>query len=320
MAGLLNHILHDTPLKNELFSHFGMQALLGLDQTSRSLHAPAKQELEDRLKMPFEWFADAEGMKNVMKATGAVFSGSAILHIIAGLRGGWEPSDLDTYVAPGGWRQLVEYLVVREGYQIKKTYRRRPGGGKDQSGPSESGYYTTSLRIRSVTKLIKVFEGPRGIRIERRMDIVESQTTQAIRPIFDFASTLVMNWMTFDSRVHIMYADLTHSGVGMLIKPFSKKEQNRQLAWAAKYELRGFTCLAGPALLETKCGWACPSVSRSVGDGGCMVVHSGGTGGGGGVSNVCWRLQVAAKGNGNLNSGDCGNAKCPHYHAHVSLL
>ena len=122
----------------------------------------------------------------------AIVSGSFVLHLL--LRPThWVPSDMDIYIPAGGYRVFRQDL----GRLLALT---------DVPTNFPPGY--DGLPVRTVTT---AHTGNRIVRFQ----LIESPSRAADRPITEFHSTLLMNFMAHD-HMAVAYPVRTKNGIGIL--------------------------------------------------------------------------------------------------------
>ena len=142
--------------------------------------------------LPF--FVNTKQFFEIMCTCDAVISGSVALHFLpATNQTNWTPTDLDLYMPKANVHQLVS-LLGDHGYQVVHQ------GEVDNSPYTHSNIHTmVSLSNNSI----------------RKIDVVVSKRVAAAAPIFQFHSTIVMNFVS-PSRYFCAYPALTFHGLSMV--------------------------------------------------------------------------------------------------------
>lgn len=225
----------ETPFKDALLKQISpkdlifMSAISGDMQTMVDRHL--RQSLEDLLAQFVTYPSD---LRDLMRSTRSVISGSVALWFICGGPASWFPSDCDVYTPIGQASSVVTFLKTRMGYTVDEDptadgYRRLEGHGpSDASYPERQGEIFV---IRSLTRLVNENMG-------RYINIFESSTLSALQPIPRFWSTLQANYISADSLC-VAYPFLTMNGKGC-ITPTGLTPVGNLLVVIEKYRKRGF--------------------------------------------------------------------------------
>lgn len=275
---------------DSLLFNADLDAIGGLSRTSQTLRNRVGIHVGHRIAETFQPFVDdVEDFQATLTETNSVVSGSAALHAV--FPKAWEPCDMDVYTPLGQADAMIEHLVQVENYHVVNDYTvPGPGDAQDEAddppnenvpGPQEHAdgnnhpplytqQYTTNHHIHRV---IRIERAPPATHLgpSRFIDVVESTETSAIAPIADFISTFVMNWITGDKEIWVMYPKLTLRGLGVMNGKRDGRQSEKQDAWRKKYEDRGYLAYDSTAALDEPCGEACPARVRRAGDVGCLV-------------------------------------------------
>ncbi|KAH7931035.1 hypothetical protein BV22DRAFT_1042808 [Leucogyrophana mollusca] len=166
-----------------------------------------------------KFIADLASFDDTLRATSSVISGSVALQFLLPQDATrWPSTDLDIYTTAAGYKGVADALLC-EKYILISTGSSRP-------------CYTQST-IRTVFTFAKG-----GLRI----DVVISASACAILPIFQFHSTIVMNYLSADSFFSA-YPLFTNQFRG-LVNPMSMKDGRHTMKVVCalvKYENRGFS-------------------------------------------------------------------------------
>ncbi|KAG1792674.1 uncharacterized protein HD556DRAFT_1444348 [Suillus plorans] len=186
--------------------------------------------------------SDTEHFITLLRRTDAVVSGSCALNIVQAKEGATEINDLDIYTT----LQKFEDLEL-------------------PSPPP--GPYNTS----GIAKLFRFQKGKQNV------DIIVTNLASAVAPVFQFHSTIVMNFISADV-IFCAYPAWTLDMLG-LIHPRTYKQNGTNYATIqglAKYMQRGFTLYSDIGELsphDNRCvkTYYCPHVSRSTNDKGKLA-------------------------------------------------
>ncbi|KAI6004663.1 hypothetical protein EDD15DRAFT_2155331 [Pisolithus albus] len=165
-----------------------------------------------------QYFANGDNFKAMLRSCDAIISGSTALHLLLpeyGTR--WTPKDLDIYVPLATSTALLNRLHY-EGYTI------------DNQVHMNDVSYTYS----HVHEVVVLCKGP------NKIDVVISRTSTALTPIFQFHSTVVMNFVSADT-FFCSYPRLTLRRLSMVNAGplYCSPHRRRVLDAVRKYQSRG---------------------------------------------------------------------------------
>jgi hypothetical protein len=138
-----------------------------------------------RLITPF--FGDVDRFLDILTETRSVISGSqALIFMTPAYQGCWVPNDMDLYTSNIHYWTLLCFLERECGY---KTQEGKPGVVRNMGYEEEEriGKYNSVGGIKYVTSLRKG---------NRKVDIIISDRSASIYPIFFFHTTLVQNFIS----------------------------------------------------------------------------------------------------------------------------
>ena len=192
------------------------------------------------LKFKLHWTT----LQSVMKATGAVISGSAALAVLFG--GEFMPQDLDFYVNEKGFTTMLTFLM-NQNYQVTT------------SGP----YYKSQKKYTKSPKILTLKYKNENVKI----DLITTTEKQLLNTITQFHSTLVMNYIASYGIV-CLYPKWTLKKNGLIT------DKNIPFEILDKYRLRGFKMAFDSSELigyedDHECGKhiCCPKFKRNLQDG-----------------------------------------------------
>ena len=231
---------------------------------------------------------DVDGLREMMRMTSSVVSGSAALWYLLGSPQDWMPDDLDILVPESRFLDVVTFLTKIDGAEF---------GGVIE--PVEWPYPSEACLARAIIKT------PKGT-----LDVLQSARESSLYPIPFYWSTHLMNALTADA-LYCAYPGLTLTGQGVF--PTHTGEFVGPLS-EAKHRNRGFTVHAHAKEVWDGAGEsgncmgmiACSRRERYFGDEKTFVVPLGrGTV----KSSVAW---LAERGTAawRLGGAGCGNARC----------
>ena len=192
------------------------------------------------LKFKLHWMT----LQSVMKATGAVISGSAALAIL--FENMFMPQDFNFYVNEKGFRTMLIFLT-NQNYQVTTS---RP-------------YYESQKKYTKSPMILTLKYKNEDMKI----DLITTTEEQVLNTITRFHSTVVMNYIAFYGIV-CLYPDWTLRKIGLMT------EENISSEIVNKYRLRGFEIASTSSELtgyndNHECGKhiCCPKFKRNLQDG-----------------------------------------------------
>ncbi|KAI0745184.1 hypothetical protein C8Q76DRAFT_607138, partial [Earliella scabrosa] len=153
-------------------------------QTSRAYYTVVATVLRARYTACVSPFViDVEHFSELLRASGAIISGSAALHFFhPDLH--WQPLDLDIYVSERMFHTFIATVAKDEQLRFQLL-------------PAVSGSGRSSIAGGNGIRDVFRFRTPTG----RHVDIVRSSTSNPVTPLRAFWTTLVMNFLTPDGCV-----------------------------------------------------------------------------------------------------------------------
>ncbi len=178
-----------------------------------SLASTLERHLRDRFGVTVSPFVrDVEGLKDLMREKDIVILGSLVLQFLDPLFvRSWPsgPGDMDLYTPLRAHQEVVNYMVLKEGYTVKMQHiadntpaeliHLLPTNSEDNPRVRH-GYLDNWKNIAIISTLEK---GRKSI------DVVGSRSRSPLQPILSFHSTLVMNAISPD-LVFTAYPELTY--------------------------------------------------------------------------------------------------------------
>jgi hypothetical protein len=212
-----------------------------------ALNSILNEAIEDLLatfvtSLLHRWTEDPLGLRGIMHENRAVISGSSAVWLLDRFPSQWEPNDLDIYTPFSRARPFIEYFTS-QGYNLfsqSKTKIQNPYNDDEE---------------HRIIDLATVFKMERG---HRRIDILESMTESAVRPISDFHTTLVMNYISAGT-IHILYPRLFFEKKVFL----NRAKYTSSNDYIEKYRKRGFEICGGNQVETKLLGGTCPYIERT---------------------------------------------------------
>ncbi|KAG1859901.1 hypothetical protein C8R48DRAFT_774615 [Suillus tomentosus] len=244
-------------LRENIFDSFDLAELSSLATVTPTLHTDVDEYIQRRKRIIFARFmSHIDAFVGLLQGTGAVVSGSCALNLVQAREGAVAINDLDVYTTIQNFDEFVRFFTETEHYTMKRNFHRPPPGPYNTTG---------------IAKLFRLENNGRNV------DIIVTNLSSAISPIFQFHSTVVMNFISAEA-VFCAYPGWTLDGTG-LIHPRMYKQNATNLATVrslAKYMQRGFTLyseIAQLAVHESRCvrTYYCPQITRSTNDKGKLA-------------------------------------------------
>lgn len=263
-----------------------------------SLNLYIQLHLEQRFNtMLARWFSRPLAFREALQITQSAISGSAVVSY-AIPSPSWESKDLDIYTPVGqAFSEMLEHLTEVQGYTLVQAWPHQgiaqgpliKGTAQSQPGPKPPPkYYSSRARyISRIVTLEKVDTSATGSEVlPLRVDLVCSETSEALLPITDFHSTCVVNCIT-SCGVIIGYPKLTFGRENAK----RRQAQGGSKAHLEKYRQRGFAVVEQdpppPCSPST-----CSMLRRSFRDVACLAIPFPGCKHPlDGVPDVSWSLQ-----------------------------
>lgn len=165
-------------------------------------------------------FQDFNMLRLILKASGAIISGSAALSVLHD--NSFEPDDIDFYVLPKGFPILMTYLT-ETGYRLSTAVpdpsEDYPDYGNFIAGMVLTLYHTLDMK---------------------KVNVIVSSDDHLVSTVACFHSTIVMNYIAWFGVVS-MYNSWTLRAMGLKVS-----QGEKATACFGKYETRGFTLTEVP--------------------------------------------------------------------------
>ncbi|OJA21065.1 hypothetical protein AZE42_06812 [Rhizopogon vesiculosus] len=261
------------PIYDLIFSCVSPRTLVRTGRSCRAACAASKDFSHRAFnihKHLSRFLADPLAFRSLQARTGTLIAGSNAVQFLD--RTFYPNADMDLYVHPGHVREVLDYLVEREGYAFRPNstqpadYREIASDewdgtevrGEPFEREEELSLYYDIKGVEAVFSLDKC--GPEGL---LKVQLIESEMSP-FDTIINFHSTCVMNFIAFDA-VYSLYpvATFEHRNTLQVWRARSLQDLDVML----KYDERGFTWLCSLAVgtpLQKSPFY--PSKSRTVGD------------------------------------------------------
>ncbi|KAG1812784.1 uncharacterized protein BJ212DRAFT_1199556, partial [Suillus subaureus] len=157
----------------------------------------------------------------LLQSTGAVISGSSALNIVQAKQGAVNINDLDVYTTLPKFEQLLNFFEESEGYKVTDHFCHPPPGPYNNTG---------------IAKLIRLQKRT------QKVDIIVTNLTLAAAPIFQFHSTVIMNFISAEC-IFCAYPMWTLNMAGLIHPRMYKQDATNltTISGLAKYMKRGFS-------------------------------------------------------------------------------
>ncbi|KAI0067133.1 hypothetical protein BV25DRAFT_1912457 [Artomyces pyxidatus] len=243
-----------------------LETLCRIRSSNKRLRQVVDRHLRESWNTVLKQYVDeAVPFRKLLRDTRSVISGSTALHFL--LRGpdapvDWQPKDLDIYCPLTTAADVVDYLIVHEGFRVEKTMASR-----DRS-PNVHNEYSNGAIASVIT-----MSTPKGLKV----DIIAATRNSPLLPLTHFWGTLVTNYISADTLC-VSYPRLTLRRFGLL-NP-TRKPALRAAVCVDKYMKRGFDFTRfGLGLYPprhtpfTMRPLHCPHTFRTFHDAGCLRIH-----------------------------------------------
>ncbi|KAH6902987.1 hypothetical protein BKA70DRAFT_1228150 [Coprinopsis sp. MPI-PUGE-AT-0042] len=233
-------------MRNEIMSYMNIMDLGNLAKVDPvSAHAHVRHRV--RVVLARASLGCSELME-LLKQTGSVVSGSAALVVF--MPCAFENQGLDIMCPFDQLDRVVAFLELKD-YDFFETVSVYHASKEEtpDSQPFQSSFAIT----RSIASIHTMVHVPTGYMVS----IVRSRWVSSVAPILGYHSTLLMNWISWDSIVSA-YPLLTARRQGLLTCPPTNKRINARLKDALdKYRARGFDILDDCTSMESHDKEAC---------------------------------------------------------------
>ncbi|KAG1734241.1 uncharacterized protein EDB91DRAFT_1084144 [Suillus paluster] len=235
--------------------------LSSLATMTSTLHTNIDEYIQRCRRIIFARFiSNIQEFVGLLQGTGAVVSGSCALNLVQARQGAVAINDLDIYTTLQNFKDFVQFFTETEHYTVIRNINHPPPGPYNSSG---------------MAKLFRLQNNGRNV------DIIVTNLSSAISPIFQFHSTIVMNFISAEA-VFCAYPGWTLDMAG-LVHPRMYKQNATNFATVkglAKYMQRGFTVyleITELAVHESRCVkmYYCPQITRSTNDKGKLAWVAG---------------------------------------------
>lgn len=202
--------------------YIGIKALVLLSNTSTSIKAMVDQVLQDKWNRALSRFVKSPmGLRDILRGTDAVVSGSMALHFILDGPELWEPNDADIFAPLHAADKIANYLMSSEAFKVEGM-------------TSRNARYQDHIRFNpSIARVVYLIR-PDGFRLQ----IIESATPTALHPLAHFWSTLVTNYISADA-ICVVFPSLTFNKRGC--SRLDILDNDAEIRAIEKYRARGFT-------------------------------------------------------------------------------
>jgi hypothetical protein len=191
---------------------------------------------------------EPDRIMSILRMTGGVISGSSVLFVMK--IGTFKPDDIDFFVNKFNGRKFMRWIQAWSEYHVEEPEIRL-----DEIYPTRM--FTTAHRLK--------IEGKPG-----SINVVVSNTSSAIQPIFDFHSTIVMNFIN-PFGIACAYPRLTFDHRGLMNPGIQSPDKLNKCY--QKYRDRGFSIVSSlrkwKGFKGHECGVdpSCGQTRRSIRDG-----------------------------------------------------
>ncbi|PPQ79933.1 hypothetical protein CVT26_004162 [Gymnopilus dilepis] len=224
------------------FSCLDLQSVINVSRTSTLLHAhylTYRHIAWDPLRRYRNWFPNANTFRRLIRDTNTVISGSFVVQFFD--REFYPGSDMDIYLRMAGVDDLCKWLKT-QGYRYilrNREYavmRHRHRVHVQRAVQNKSSHDNPLLAVYNFQRWVASASGY----IERqRIQVIVVDTDPVEHILFDFHSTVVMNFMTSREAVSVFPAASFLSRLSFIskVRPLLLTGKPQ---WREKYERRGY--------------------------------------------------------------------------------
>lgn len=260
------------PIYDAIFSCISPHTLVRIGRCCRAAYAATKDFSHRAYNIHrhlSRYLSEPLNFRSLQARTGTLIAGSNALQFLD--RTFYPKSDMDLYVHPGHVREVLDYLVEREGYRFKpdstqpQDYREIVSdewdGTRIRDESPEDDELLLYYQIRGVESVLTIEKrGPDGL---LKIQIIACETSP-FDAIINFHSTCVMNFIAFDAT-YSLYPVATFEKRDTL--SVWRARPLHDLTVVIKYGERGFAWISTlPAGTSPQNSAFYPFTDRTVGD------------------------------------------------------
>ncbi|KAG1808339.1 hypothetical protein EV424DRAFT_202534 [Suillus variegatus] len=260
------------PIYDAIFSCISPHTLVRIGRCCRAAYAATKDFSHRAYNIHrhlSRYLSEPLNFRSLQARTGTLIAGSNALQFLD--RTFYPKSDMDLYVHPGHVREVLDYLVEREGYRFKpdstqpQDYREIVSdewdGTRIRDESPEDDELLLYYQIRGVESVLTIEKrGPDGL---LKIQIIACETSP-FDAIINFHSTCVMNFIAFDAA-YSLYPVATFEKRDTL--SVWRARPLHDLTVVIKYGERGFAWISTlPAGTSPQNSAFYPFTDRTVGD------------------------------------------------------
>ncbi|KAG2130045.1 hypothetical protein BD769DRAFT_1355817 [Suillus cothurnatus] len=236
---VIGQVFHCPPIYNLIFSCVSPGTLVRIGLSCRAAYIASRDFSQRAFNIHrhlSRFIVKPLAFRSLQARTGTLIAGSNVLQFLD--RTFYPEADMDLYVHPGHTREVLDFIVEREGYRFKPHSRQRLDyreivphewdGTQDRGKPLH-------YRIKGV-KSVFSFE-KHGPECPLKIQIIECAASP-FDTIINFHSTCVMNFITFDAA-YSLYPVATFEERNTL--QVWRERPFHDLTVVNKYSERGFT-------------------------------------------------------------------------------
>ncbi|KAG1899749.1 uncharacterized protein F5891DRAFT_1128900 [Suillus fuscotomentosus] len=251
------------PVYDNIFSYISPRELVRLGHSCHAAYAASK----DYSRRAFNINRHLSGFisqpllfRSLQARTGTLIAGSNALQFLD--RTVYDEADMDMYVHPGHAREVMDYIVEKEGYEFKPHSRQPQDYRKIVSDKWDNTRIRQDYQIKGVKSVLSLEKhGSDGG--HQKIQVIEC-TMSPFDTIINFHSTCVMNFIAFDAA-YSLYPIATFEDRSTL--QVWRARPLHDVSVAIKYGQRGFQWLSALPLGDTSLSASFyPHVTRTVGD------------------------------------------------------
>ncbi|PPR00620.1 hypothetical protein CVT26_012204 [Gymnopilus dilepis] len=238
----------------QLFDAVDILSLIRLGSTSKALRRLFlcyAQSTWDPAKCYRRWFADVLEFRRILRKSNAVVSGSFALQFFD--RTFYPESDMDIFTRVAGVSVVCDFLIS-EGYQCDghsekyEQHSYEKGNHFLKAVMNVSSYDDPLLGVYAFRKFVGSGHGRIDV---LHVQVVVVDTDPIEHVLFDFHSTVVLNFLTADDAISVFpLATFIHRL--SYISKIRREPADRSEGWISKYRGRGFKFIGAENVHEAR--------------------------------------------------------------------
>ncbi|KAG1881323.1 hypothetical protein F4604DRAFT_1577927 [Suillus subluteus] len=258
---MIGKVFYCAPIYDNIFSYTSPRELMHLGRSCHAAYAAFKdysrrafsinRHLSDFISKPLLF-------RGLQARTGTLIAGSNALQFLD--RTVYDEADMDVYVHPGHAREVMDYVVEREGYEFKPHSKQPHDYRKIVADKWDNTRMRQNYPIKGVRSVLSLEKHDSDG--YRKIQVIEC-TMSPFDTIINFHSTCVMNFIAFDAA-YSLYPIATFEDRSTL--QVWRARPLHDVSVPIKYGQRGFRWLSALPLDTSLSTSFYPHMTCTVGD------------------------------------------------------